>query len=134
MLLWGLMPCVMLLLRLQLLLLLLALLLLLPKTVQSRSFRLPSCKHTACHAAVTAAAAATGESRPEPQLPIAFLRAHSVSVRARSTSAAAAPVNISFAFTDPELDWDVSKHVQQDGLLEIGISQVRLLFNDRSSF
>jgi hypothetical protein len=50
-----------------------------------------------------------------------------VSVRARLTSAAAAPVNLSFAFTDPELDWDVSKHVQQDGILEVGISQVRLM-------
>jgi hypothetical protein len=48
-----------------------------------------------------------------------------VSVRARHTSSLAAPANFSFAFTDPALDWDVSKHVQQDGLLEIGISQVR---------
>jgi hypothetical protein len=66
-------------------------------------------------------------TRSEPQLPIAFLRVHNVSVRARLTSAAAAAVNLSFAFTDPELDWDVSKHVQQDGILEIGISQVRLM-------
>uniref|UniRef100_A0A383VY30 Methyltransferase FkbM domain-containing protein n=1 Tax=Tetradesmus obliquus TaxID=3088 RepID=A0A383VY30_TETOB len=60
----------------------------------------------------------------EPLLPVAFLRSHNVSVRARPTSANALPANFSFAFTDPALDWDVSKHVQQDGLLEIGISQV----------
>jgi hypothetical protein len=32
-----------------------------------------------------------------------------------------------------ELDWDVSKHVQQDGILEVGISQVRLMRWDKGA-
>lgn len=58
-------------------------------------------------------------------LPIAFLASRNISVRSRPTSALAAPLNVTFAFTDPEHDVDVSRHVQMDGLLEVGISQVR---------
>eukprot|EP00879_Flechtneria_rotunda_P018331 GHRR01019228.1.p1 GENE.GHRR01019228.1~~GHRR01019228.1.p1 ORF type:complete len:561 (+),score=158.07 GHRR01019228.1:121-1683(+) len=60
----------------------------------------------------------------EAQLPIAFLRLHNISVRARATSQAALPANFTFAFTDPSLDVDVSRYVQNEGLLEVGISQV----------
>eukprot|EP00878_Enallax_costatus_P032966 GHUV01036326.1.p1 GENE.GHUV01036326.1~~GHUV01036326.1.p1 ORF type:complete len:391 (+),score=73.39 GHUV01036326.1:262-1434(+) len=64
------------------------------------------------------------ESWSRAQLPIAFLKSHNVSVRSRLTSASAGPVNLTVAFTDPALDWDVSKYIQQEGVLEVGISQV----------
>lgn len=53
-----------------------------------------------------------------------YLRSRNVSVRVRATSAAAAPAHMTFAYTDPALDWDVSKNIQNEGLLEVGISQV----------
>ena len=47
-----------------------------------------------------------------------------MSLRARATSPAAAPLRLMVAFTDPAVDIDVSKFLQTEGLLEVGISQV----------
>jgi hypothetical protein len=64
--------------------------------------------------------------RSEAQLPIAFLRARNISVRARSLDPrAAAPLTgLRFAYVDPNLDVDVSRHMEATGVVEIGISQV----------
>lgn len=62
--------------------------------------------------------------RSRKELPIAYLKSHNISVRSRLTTAAAIPLNLSVAFTDPSLDWDVSKYIEREGVLEIGISQV----------
>jgi hypothetical protein len=34
-----------------------------------------------------------------------------------------------FAYVDPELDVDVSRHMETTGVVEIGISQVRVIEN-----
>lgn len=64
--------------------------------------------------------------RGEPELPIAFLRSHNISVRSRLVNArSAAPLfGMSFAYVDPALDVDVSRHMETSGVVEIGISQV----------
>jgi hypothetical protein len=60
-------------------------------------------------------------------LPIAFLRSHNISVRSRLVNAqTAAPLTgMAFAYVDPQLDVDVSRHMETAGVVEIGISQVR---------
>lgn len=64
--------------------------------------------------------------RSEQQLPIEFLLSNNISVRSRLVNPeSAAPLRgMSFAYVDPVLDVDVSRHVETHGLLEVGISQV----------